>query len=197
MNAPHELPISVFGAILARRSVRAYLEQAVPRNTVKTLLEAAVRAPTAMHAEPWRFVVVQDKDMLQYLSDQAKHLFAEEAYLGHLERFGLSPDDYRDPDFNVFYDAGTLIVICAKLTNTFAIADCWLAAENLMLAASSLALGSCVIGNAVMALNLPEVKVELGLPSDVSAVAPIIVGWPANLPPATTRKLPNILAWFE
>ena len=69
---------NVFEAILARRSVRTYAPDQLGRNTVQTLLEAAVRAPTAMHEEPWAFVVVQDHALLQRLSELAKPIFVEE-----------------------------------------------------------------------------------------------------------------------
>lgn len=70
---------NLFEAILARRSVRSYTPDVLDRNTVQTLLEAAVRAPTAMHEEPWAFVVVQDQALLQHVSDLAKPIFVEEA----------------------------------------------------------------------------------------------------------------------
>lgn len=76
-----------------------------------------------------------------------------------------------------------LIVVCAKPMGPFVSADCWQAAENLMLAASALGLGTCCIGSAIPALNSPEAKSELGIPADVEAVAPIIVGVPSG--PAT------------
>ena len=66
--------------------------------------------------------------------------------------------------FCVFYDASTLIVICAKPMGPFVSADCWLAAENLMLAASALGLGTCCIGSAIPALNSPEAKPRAGDP---------------------------------
>jgi hypothetical protein len=86
-------------------------------------------------------------------------------------------------------------VIYARPMGPFVVADCWLAAENLMLAAHALGLGSCVIGSAVGALNAPEVKLELGIPADSTAVAPVIVGTPKGEWPATTRKPPQILGW--
>lgn len=52
---PHK---NIFETILARHSVRAYAPIELDRNTIQNLLEAAVRAPTAMHEEPWAFVVV-------------------------------------------------------------------------------------------------------------------------------------------
>jgi hypothetical protein len=42
-----------------------------------------------------------------------------------------------DPAFNIFYDAGSLIVVCCKARGRFVDADCWLAAENVMLAATA------------------------------------------------------------
>ena len=74
-------------------------------------------------------------------------------------------------------------------------ADCWLAAENLMLAAYALELGSCCIGLAVPVFNDAGVKVELGIPADVVAVAPIIVGVPTGATPAVSRKPTDILHW--
>lgn len=168
--------MNVFEAILARRSVRNFSGQEVGLNAVHTLLEAAVHAPTAMHQEPWAFVVIQNRQLLRRLSDIARPLFLEEA-----RRNGHTPThDFSSPDFNVFYNAGTLIIIGSESTGRFVDADCWLAAENLMLAACSMGLGTCVIGAAAAALNLPEVKSELGVPSGFSVFAPIIVGHPSG-----------------
>ncbi len=182
--------MSVFEAILARRSVRSYAEQPVTRATLHTLLEAAVRAPTALHREPWAFVVVQDRPLLQRLSDRAKPLFLEEA-----SRSGHALEAFSQPDFNVFYDAGTLVIICARHNELLADADCWLAAENLLLAATALELGSCVIGAALSALNLAEIKAELGIPPEFSAVVPIIVGYSRGEITRTLRKKPHVLCW--
>jgi len=185
----------LFEAILARRSVRSYTPERLDRNAVQTLLEAAVRAPTAMHEEPWAFVVVQDHALLQHVSDLAKPIFVEE--MRHRNSHGVSHsfDHFNKPDFDIFHGADTLIVICAKPVGQFVAADCWLAAENLMLAASAMGLGSCVIGSAVAALNIHKTKVELGIPDDYSAIAPVVVGVSKGNTPASSRKEPRILAW--
>jgi nitroreductase len=190
-----EAPVSLMDAIHGRRSVRAYAPQKLDQATVRTLLSAAVRAPTAIHEEPWAFVVLQDANALKRLSDRAKRFFVEEVHRTHLDRGGHTLDKFEHPDFNIFYNAGTLIVICAKPMGPFVVADCWLAAENLMLAAYSMGLGTCVIGSAVSGLNTPEIKDELGIPGEMSAIAPIIVGAPGDEPTATSRKEPRILAW--
>jgi len=187
---------NLFETILARRSVRAYAPDKLDRNTIQTLLAAAVRAPTAMHEEPWAFVVVQNRQVLKQLSDRAKPLFIERLHRSH-PTGGHAIDTFANPDFNIFHNAGTLIVLCAKPSGPFVEADCWLAAENLMLAACAIGLGSCVIGSCVAALNLPEVKAELGIPAEFNVVAPIIVGVPSGETAATSRKEPLILAWKQ
>ena len=185
--------LTVRDAIFGRSSVRAYTPQLVDRPALQMLLEAAVRAPTAMQGEPWQFVIVQDAARLKRLSELAKKFFAEEAR--HLHPVRSSQDVVSHPDFNVFYDAGTLVVICARAKDSSVVADCWLAAENLMLAACAKGLGTCVIGLAVTALNTPEWKKELGIPAETIVFAPIIVGTPSGETPLVSRKTPEILTW--
>jgi nitroreductase len=187
--------LSVFEAILARRSVRSYRDADVDRKTIRTLLEAGVRAPTAGLAEPWAFVIVQGRRALQRLSSLAKPLLAREA--------PSAPDDQTDPlgelvarpDFNIFHGAGTLIVVCAHPTDGFAAADCWMAAENMMLTACALGLGTCVIGSALPALERLELKAQLGIPPDYAPVVPLVVGYPRNETQAPLRQEPLVLAW--
>jgi nitroreductase len=102
---------------------------------------------------------------------------------------------FASPDFCVFYDAPVLIAICAKHSGPFAAADCWMAAENLMLAACAIGLGSCCIGSAIPALNSPAIKEELGIPPDVEVVAPIIVGVASSPSIDSPRQPPDILGW--
>jgi nitroreductase len=186
---------NVFESILARNSVRAYATDQLDRKTVQTLLEAAVHAPTAMHEEPWAFVVVQDRQLLKQLSDRAKPLFVEEARHRNAQGVNHSFEHLTRDDFDIFHGAGTLIIVCARPLGQFVAADCWLAAENLMLAACAMGLGSCVIGSAVAALNIRKAKTELGIPDDYSAIAPIVVGVPAGETAITPRKPPLILSW--
>ena len=189
-----KVEMTIFETILARRSVRSYKARKVDRTAISILLEAAVRAPTAIHQEPWAFVVIQDKALLRSLSDQAKPLFVAEAQEKGLEHAGHSFDIFSYPDFNVFYDATTLILICGKTSAPSYAADCWLAAENLMLAACAMGLGTCVIGSALHALNTPETKIKLNIPEKFCVVAPIVVGFPDDEITQVLRKNPVILA---
>jgi nitroreductase len=191
-----EASMSVMDAIQHRRSVRDYASKTIERKVIQTLLDAAVHAPTAMHEEPWSFAVVQDKNVLDRLSESAKKLVHNEAQGSDTDRAKHTLHVVDKPDFHVFYNAGTLIVIFSKLQGAFAVADCWLAAENLLLAACAQGLGTCVIGFAVSALNTPEWKSELKIPAEMTAIAPMIVGVPAGVTPPVPRKAPEILSWL-
>ena len=195
-----ERPLSALDVIYTRRSVRSYERKKLDASTIRALLDAAVQAPTALHAEPWAFVVVQTEAVLKRCSERAKAAWAHyadehrELHLAGAARSEFA-DRLADPGFSLFYDAGTLIVICAKPMGPFVVGDCWLAAENLMLAASAMGLGTCCIGSAVPALNAAETKAELGIPADVTAVAPIIVGVPRGEAAPASRRDPEILSW--
>ena len=184
---------NILGSIYARHSVRAYAPTPIDDTVLSTLLDAAVHAPTAMHEEPWAFVIVQDRQLLQRLSDIAKPIFIEEASRRQAHEATHSFGHFAQTDFNIFHGAGTLIIICTRQQGPFVVADCWLAAENLMLAADASGLGTCVIGSAVSALNAH--KKELGLPDEYYAVAPIVVGVPSGEIKVTSRNKPVILSW--
>ena len=184
--------------IYHRRSVRSYTPQPVDRATLESLLDAAVQAPTALHAEPWGFAVVQDRALMQRYSERAKSLFLAEPAPP-----GMSPEAKKamremmtDPAFNIFYDAGTLVVICRRSGGPLGEGDCWLAAENFMLAAFAEGLGTCCIGLAQAVLNTAEAKRELGIPDEGAAVVAIIVGVPGETPASSPRKPPQILSWL-
>ena len=184
-----EVTMNVMDAIYKRHAVRSYTPQKLDKKTIELLLDVAVHAPTAIHEEPWTFAIIQDKNTLKRISDSAKKTLGDVIGRGHaFERF-------LQPDSSVFYDAGTLIAIYGKPMGPFVVADCWLAAENLMLAATSMGLGTCVIGLAVAALNAPELKKELGIPADMTAYAPIIVGIPKGKTPTVPRKDPEVIIW--
>ncbi len=192
---PVENVPSVLDAIYGRRSVRDYTPDRIDQATIQSLLMAAVQAPTAMHEEPWAFVVVQDREKLRRLSDRAKELLASEADAIHSLGARHALDRFTQADFNVFYNAGTLIAVCGKSVGPFVVSDCWLAAENLMLAAWAKGLGSCVIGLAVSALNSPEWRRELEIPAEVTVFAPIILGIPMGITASVPRRPPQILSW--
>ena len=180
-------------AINGRRSVREYTDEPVSDAVLRELIDAAVQAPSAINQQPWCFVVVKNQALLAHISDQAKsHLL--KASLGapaHPFR-----DMLNDPKFHIFYHAPVLVVIAAAQPTDWAVEDCALAAENLMLAAYGAGLGTCFVGFAQHWLATAEGKAALGLPLSYAPIAPIVVGHPKRQPTAVPRKAPNI-RWLD
>ena len=176
-------------AINGRMSVREYTNEPVDDTALRELIEAAIKAPSAINQQPWAFIVVKDRARLSRISDQAKiHLLkASLAAPAHPFREMLN-----DPKFDVFYHAPVLIVIAAAEPTDWAVEDCSLAAENLMLAAYSKGLGTCWVGFAQNWLATAEGKAELGVPVTYHPIAPIIVGHARRQPPPVPRKTPDI-----
>lgn len=184
--------MSVYEAILSRRSIREFTAQDVDAKSIRSLIEAAEMAPTIDQSQPRGFAIVQNVKFLRELSDMAKPMLIQQTKPAPEEMRAL-----KNPEFNIFYDASTLIVISASKDNPYAIADCWTAAENLMLAARGMALGSCVVGMALLALNNSEKKSALGISEFYEAFAPVVIGFPKKTPTASQRKRPFILSWIE
>lgn len=180
-------------AIRSRRAVRAYEDRPVAEAGVKGLIDAAVLAPSALNAQPWAFAVIQDPPLLRRLSDRAKAHWLEMApgdpVTVHLREVLGSPD------YDVFHHAGTLVVVCATSDRPGAAEDCFLAGENLMLAAVAMGLATCPIGLARPLLNQPDVKAQVGIPADLTAVLPIVVGHPRGETPHVPRNPPRIACW--
>lgn len=188
------MQMNLIDAIYGRRSVRKYTNEHVSKEMVVKLIETAIQAPSSSNLQPWSFAVIQNSDLLKTYSDRAKKLV--------LEKFGDSdPRGYKSllsaPAFNIFYNAGTLIIIYAKAQDLTSMGDCCLAAQNLMLAAFNYGLGTCWIGFAMYLINDAEFKEQMGIPIDYRGVAPIIIGYPDVALAGVPRKPMEILAWKE
>lgn len=184
--------MDIIKAINTRRSVRKYTSEMVKKETIDQLINSAIQAPSGMNKQPWAFSVIQDKKLLNSISDKTKK------YL--LSIIDKNPDieKYRNafmnPDFDIFYNTSTLLTIYSKpgLQSDW---DCCLAAQNVMLTANALGLGTCWIGFAQVFLNTEEMKKELNIPSEYTVVAPLIIGYPENENKTIKKNAPDILFW--
>lgn len=186
--------MDIFAAISGRHSIREYTDQAIDEQSIRRLISAAILAPSAVNQQPWTFTVVRDQQLLDSVSRDAKaYMIATTAAdVASGDRAAHAQSMLNDPAFQIFYHAPALILICASAPGSWITEDCALAAENLMLGAHALGLGSCWIGFAQSYLNTPGGKRQLGLPDSWVSVAPIIVGHPRSSPAAVPRKDPEI-----
>ena len=178
------------GAIYGRRSTRSFTEEQVGEAKLRELIKTATFAPSAMNEQPWRFTVVTNRPLLKKISDAAKAYameeFGKESHIDHVRQM-LS-----DATFDIFYEAPVLIVISAPTASRWAVEDCALAAENLMLAAHEMQLGACWIGFAQEWLGTPEGRQAIKLDEAYTPVAPIIVGHVKTAMPHVDRRAPTI-----
>ena len=193
MKTLPQMDIGIAEAIFHRRAVRRYSDRDLDRETVEKLLVAAVQAPSAMNQQPWVFGVFHGRKRLLDYSERAK-AYLVETYPTSFELHSRS-ELYENPAYDIFHGANTLIVIYATHGRLHPNEDCCLAAENLMLAAYGMGLGSCPIGYARPWLDLLETKRELNVPEHYSAVFPVVVGYPAEIPDPTPREEPNVVSW--
>ncbi len=182
--------MDIIEAIYHRRSVRDYKADAVPREVIDALIAAAVHAPSAMNLQPWAFLAIEGRDALSRYAERAKRYLVET--MGPDSPLSQYREQLSDPTFDIFYGAPGLIVIAATSDAAQSAEDCCMAAQNLMLAAYGMGLGTCCIGFARPWLNLGDTKSELGIPETHVPIAPIIVGYPKRAVPRVPRKQPEI-----
>jgi len=180
--------------LTARRSVRSYTPTPLDRATIEKLIHAAMQAPSATNTQPWAFGVITGVERLKEYGDRVKaKLLPALDQMPELERYR---DMITDPKYNVFHGAPALVVIYGKPASLLPEIDCALAAQNLMLAAAAMNLGTCWIGFAQEFFDPPAVKAELGVPESYKAIAPIIVGHPAGTTPPVPRNTPEVVYWM-
>jgi nitroreductase len=98
----------------------------------------------------------------------------------------------RDVRFNVFYNAPCLVLFAGPKEVRSLDVDCGLTVAYFMFSATSRGLGTCWIGLGAHVRN-PKILDEIGVPVDCRIVAPIIIGYPKDIPPASERHSPDIL----
>ncbi|MDO8872029.1 MAG: nitroreductase family protein [Methanoregula sp.] len=183
-------------AIMTRRSVRKFENRSIPDEVLEKIIRAGTYAPSALALQPWAFVVVQDQKFLSRVSE-----FCIPILLSHMKgaHDGLS-DLFRSllesKDYSIYYHAPTVIMIIGKTTSRFREIDCSLCAENMMLAAHALGIGSCWIGSTDVAYNNKELMAGFRIPDGYSPVGTIAFGYPAETPHAD-EKHPPVVTWIR
>lgn len=160
-------------AIKTRRSIRKYTDKPVPFETLEYVLDAARWSPTGSNAQKWEFIVLTDSGVIDLVRKTSPGLFC-------------SPP--------------VLIVICSRRKPTapywqkYALAcDCAMAAQNLMLTAHALGLGSCV----ALSFSSVAMKELLSIPEGVEPELVVTLGHPADSPDPPKRKEVSQIAYLN
>ena len=157
---------------MARRSVRKYLDKPVEHSKLEAIAKAGINAPSAMNRQNWAVRIIEDYKLIADVSEVYKQ-----------ENPGMVE---RDPNFkNMFRNAPNLICVCAPTDGRFDL-DAGLLGENMMLAAQSLGLGTCIqTGPVRFLLTNDKAKFfleALDIPEDYKLLYVIAVGYPDAKP---------------
>lgn len=157
-------------AIHTRRSIRQYQDRPVPEELVRQVLAAAMSAPSARNARPWRFVVISDREL-------------------------LSEVPKINPNAPMAEQAAVAVLVCGDLSLEksagYWVVDCAAAAENMLLAAHALGLGAVWTGVYPRQQRIEGLRRLLALPEGVVPHSLILLGYAAEHPPAEDRYRPD------
>ena len=167
----------VISNIMARRSVRQYLDQPVEHEKLVAVVRAGINAPSGMNRQPWIIRVVEDQQLINDVTEVFKRENPEQVK--------------RDPHFkNMFRNAPNLICVCTPAKGGGEL-DAGLLGENMMLAAQSLGLGTfCLAGPVRFLLANEQCKFfidRLDIPEDYKLNYIIAIGYPDEQPDAKPR----------
>lgn len=175
-----------------RRAIRDFQEKEVSMDIVKEILQESSLAPSASNGQPCQFIVVNNREMMKKLSDESKKNILQD----FAEKKGsLNPnyvDMLKNEGFNVYYNAPCLIYLVGPKSVRSLDVDCALAASYIMFSAAQRGLGTCWI-HLGSYIRDQKLKAELGMPDDCRIVAPLLIGYPKEIPAASERHAPQIL----
>lgn len=186
----------VIEAIKRRRSVRSYKAKRLPKDIINTIIDAGNEAPSAMNSQPWRFVVVENKETRERLLRAAMpnaQKIIDTIKDADPKRYELIKKRYSELEDPIYYSAPAVVFVIGS--GHYASHSCPLACENMMLAAHSLGVGSCWVGFGAMVAEDPEARNILELKEDEAIFGPILLGYPKDNPERPSKREP-VVKWI-
>ena len=168
--------------IRGRRSIREFTEQPVPRALLETVVECGSFAPSGHNMQTWRFTVVQNAETIEIV----KTCIRTSAQKNGVYFYG-------------FNNPTALVLVSNDRRNPYGVQDSSCAAQNIMLAAHSLGLGSVWLNPLMTLCDEPEVRQLLrsfAIPDTHIVWAMLALGWPAGAGRALAKKQ-NVIRWID
>ena len=163
----------VLNAIKNRRSVRKYKPEQITENELQLILEAGIYAPTAHNEQPWHFTVIQNRELIDEISEKAKKRMIESDHRWAREMGA-------NPAFHLMYHAPTLIIVSGRKSAMAPMADCGAAMQNMLIAAESLDIGSVWIGLLRYYYEQEEELAKLNIPEGCKPIFGAAFGYKAE-----------------
>ncbi len=164
----------VIEALIKRRSIRSYTGKGVDKSHIKILLKSAMYAPSARDEQPWHFVVVDNRELMNRI--MKVHPYA-----------------------SMLSEASVAIIVCGdeklELSKGYWPVDCAAATQNLLLAAHSLGLGAVWLGVYPRKERQDGIREIFSLPAHVHPFSLISVGYPAEEQDIPERYKEERIRW--
>ena len=153
-------------AIRKRRSVRRYTGEPIPRKDLETIVDAGRFAPSGLNVQPWDFIVVTERDVIEQLKVASRWM----------------------------EKAGAIIAVVLDPTSRWWREDGSAAIENILIASTALGYGSCWLQGYTEPME-EELKNMLGVPEKKRLLTLIPIGVPAKWPTGKKKPLEEIIHW--
>lgn len=153
-------------ALRTRRSIRRYTGEAIPKADLETIVDAGHLAATGSNRQPWEFIVVTSRTMIEQF--KAAGPWMEKA--------------------------GAVIVVVMDPASRWWTEDGAAAIENMLLASTALGYGACWVEGDALPLET-QFKTLLGVPAEKHVMALIPVGVAAETPTVKKKSLEAVLHW--
>jgi nitroreductase len=155
-------------AIRRRRSVRKYTGDAIPREDLETIVDAGRLAASGGNRQPWDFIVITDRDMINRLKVAAQWM----------------------------EDAGAIIAVVLDPSSRWWLEDGSAAVENMLIACTALGYGSCWLEGYTL-LREEEFKAWLGVPVHKRLLTLVPIGVPVEWPTKLKKSLEEVIHWEQ
>ncbi len=172
----------VIRCLMERRSIRDFTDKPVPRAYLETILQTGIHAPSGHNMQTWQFTVLQGSEKIEQLKSVTEKVAKE-----------------KNVHFYGFNNPQAVILVSNDRRNRNGIQDSSCAAENMMLAAHSLGLGSVWINALYTISDEPEIRAlldEYGVPARHIVWATLALGWPKE-PGKLLAKKQNVIHWVD
>lgn len=192
---------TVVDTIIKRRSVRSFLKKQIDDSDLETILQAGRYAPSGGNRQATTFLVVQNAEVLEKLAKMAEAEFAkmevtQDMYQSLKNSVLLS----RKGGYVFHYHAPTLIILANRKGHDNAMADCAAAMENMLIAATSLGIGSCWINQLKWLSGCAAVErylQGLGIGSDEAVMGSIALGYAAKEQTSAPKRTGNPVIYIR
>jgi len=200
--------VAVMDNIRTRRSIRQFKPDPVPEDAVRWMIEAARWAPSAHNFQPTEYIVVRDRDAINFIAD-ITYKAVKRVYGGRsveeVKNLLLTLGEHQLTDEQVkaraagkvkvwLYGVPMLILVVVDKSSPYYDADGWMAVQNLLLAAHAIGLGTI---STVRSVVNPEDRQAIGeyfeVPEKYEILAVVPVGYPNESPPIFKRDADELV----